>query len=345
METPSSSRGERPAGETWSGVVLRIIETFQSYGLVFFACMSDVSLESLKTLVAVVRAGSQREGAKTRGLSVPTVSQQLTSLEAKLGMPLFERVGRRALPTPEARRLVGALAPAFDAIVDALDAAIGAHRGVAGPVAIGAPRPFGAHWLTPRMNELLRVRPGLVLTLRYGGPSELESRLLEGTLDLAILVREPSRDGVVAQRLHEEQLVAVADRPLRAETSQDALAWSWLAFDEDRPLLERWWRGTFGGRARMPEPRGFAADLPALRALASAGHGVVVLPDYFVADDLAAGRLHAVRLARARRVRNVLYVAWRKGSIASPRRTAVLDAIVGRVGHVDEYGAAPRGHR
>ncbi len=291
--------------------------------------MQDVSLEALRTLIAVVRAGSQREGARLRGLSVPTVSQQLAALEGKLGMPLFERVGRRAVATDEARGLVASLSPAFDAIVDALDAALGSHRGVAGPVAVGAPRPFGSYWLTPRVSSLLHERPGLVLTLRYGGPTELEARLVDGSLDLAILVREPSREGIVAERLHDEQLLAVADRPRRAETIQDALDWPWLAFDEDRPLLERWWRGTFGARARTPQPRLFAADLATLRAMALEGHGVVVLPDYFVEAELAAGRLHAVRPPRARRVRNVLHLAWRKGSIASPRRNAVYEAIVG----------------
>ncbi|MCA9614554.1 MAG: LysR family transcriptional regulator [Sandaracinus sp.] len=290
----------------------------------------ELSLEALRTLVAVVGAGSQREGARLRGLAVPTVSQQLSTLEARLGVPLFEKVGRRAVPTEEARRLVASVAGAFEAIDESIEATLGRHRGVAGAIAIGSPRPFGAHWLTPRLDLLLRAHPALEPTVRYGGPTELEARLLEGTLDFAILVREPAREGLVARRMHEESFVAVSRTPLAPRDLEEALGLPWLTFDEDRPLLERWWRGVFGARARLPTPRAWVADLHALRELALRGHGAVVMPDYFVADDLAAKRLHLVRPPRPRRVRNVLYLVWRKGLASSARRDVVREALLAR---------------
>lgn len=288
----------------------------------------EFSLEALRTLVAVVGVGSQREGARLRGLAVPTVSQQLSTLEARLGVPLFEKVARRAVPTEEARHLVAAVAGAFEAIDESIEATLGRHRGVAGAVAIGSPRPFGVHWLTPRLDLLLRTHPALEPTVRYGGPTELEARLLEGTLDFAILVREPAREGLVARRMHEESFVAVSRTPLAPRDLEEALALPWLSFDEDHPLLERWWRGVFGSRSRLPTPRARVADLHSLRELARHGHGAVVLPDYLVADDLATKQLHVVRPPRPRRVRNVIYLVWRKGLTSSARRNAVRETLL-----------------
>ncbi|MCB9631252.1 MAG: hypothetical protein H6721_03795 [Sandaracinus sp.] len=50
-------------------------------------------------------------------------------------MPLFEKVGRRAVPTEEARRLVASVAGAFEAIDESIEATLGRHRGVAGAIA------------------------------------------------------------------------------------------------------------------------------------------------------------------------------------------------------------------
>lgn len=71
----------------------------------------------------------------------------------------------------------------------------------------------------------------------------------------------------------------------------------------------------------------FARDQPML-AIAEAGVGIAVLPDYFVEDGLRRGRL--VRAFRPKRpARNPIVLAWRKGAVPSAGIRAVRDALAG----------------
>jgi DNA-binding transcriptional LysR family regulator len=64
-----------------------------------------LSLDVLRTFLAVYRAGSVTRGAELLGLSQPTVTAQIRSLEADLGQPLFERLPRGMAPTVAADEL------------------------------------------------------------------------------------------------------------------------------------------------------------------------------------------------------------------------------------------------
>ncbi|MEM9074674.1 MAG: LysR family transcriptional regulator [Myxococcota bacterium] len=290
------------------------------------------NLELLHTFAAVVKTGSQRAAARDRGLSVPTVSQHVHALEASLGVSLFERIGRRAVPTAEARELALRVSETLESIDAAVEDAMQAHRRVAGPLTIGSPRPFGQYWLTPRLGKVVERFPELVPTVRYGGPTMLEAAVREGSLDLAILVREPEQPGIEIAEIHWERFQAVASRaylagagPLR--TASDAQRHRWIAFDEDCPMLGRWWRGTFGGRARLPKIGAYVGEIYAMRSLAEAGVGIAALPDYTVAESLRQKRLVRVR-SKGRDVRNMIALAWRSGLPASGRRAKVRDTLL-----------------
>src|SRR2546422_857967 len=59
----------------------------------------DLRLARLETLAAVARHGSFSRAARELHLSQPAVSMQVHQLELALGLPLLERVGKRAFPT------------------------------------------------------------------------------------------------------------------------------------------------------------------------------------------------------------------------------------------------------
>lgn len=59
-------------------------------------------LRQLEFLRLVVDMGSFAAAARAAGVSQPAITQALQALERELGQPLFERLGRRKLPTPAA---------------------------------------------------------------------------------------------------------------------------------------------------------------------------------------------------------------------------------------------------
>src|SRR4029077_12497036 len=64
------------------------------------------NLGHLRTFVAVVDAGGVHRAAVQLHLSQPAVSRQIQSLESELGVPLFDRVGRRVQLTSEGEDLL-----------------------------------------------------------------------------------------------------------------------------------------------------------------------------------------------------------------------------------------------
>lgn len=296
-----------------------------------------LNYELLRTFLAAGMAPTFTAAAAGRHVSVSAVSQQIRALEVQLGVPLFERAGRRVRLTPAGQGLVAALRPAFVQIEAALAATLADHAVVRGPVAIGAPRSFGRVWLRPRLAPLLRAYPELTVRLEFDVPSVLERRLVDGMLDLVLLAQPAALAGVVTRPIASETFVAVASPAyLRAHgaprTRAEFQRHRFVVFDRDLAMHAPWWRAAFGGRGEPPATIvGEVASLEEMQALAEEGVGIAVLPDYLVAAALSAKRLVVLPpdggSRRARAARNTLFLGWRGAAITTARLRATLEAL------------------
>jgi DNA-binding transcriptional LysR family regulator len=299
-----------------------------------------LNYELLRTFLAAGTAPTFTAAAASRHVTVSAISQQIRALEGQLGVPLFERAGRRVHVTPAGQALVAALRPAFVQIEAALEAALADHAVVRGLIALAAPRSFGRVWLRPRLAPLLHTHPELTFKLEFDVPSVLERRLVDGALDLVLLARPAELAGVVTQPLATETFVAVASPAyLRAHgiprTRAEFQQHRFLVFDRDLAMHGPWWRAAFGGRAELPAKIvGEVASLEEMQALAEQGVALAVLPDYLVAEALAARLLVALPpeggARRPRPAMNTLFLAWRASEITSARLRVTRDALLAR---------------
>lgn len=296
-----------------------------------------MNLELLRTFLAAEEASNLAAAARQRHVTKSAISQQLKVLEAQMAVPLFERVGRTLRPTDEARALASALRPAFARIDDALEAATSRSGEVKGPVRLGAPRPFTRAWLRPRLAALLEAHPALVLTVRFGVPSELARALVVGELDIAVLSADVPSPLLDRETIFVESFVAVASPAYLSahgtpRTPEALLAHRFLAFDRDLPMHGPWWRAAFGRTKAEARVVAWVESLDELLGLAAAGSGIAVLPDYFVADALARGEVVVVapKGKRPLAAKNAIVAAWRRGARPSARVEAVRAALVAK---------------
>ena len=63
-----------------------------------------MELKNLRTFQAVVDQGSYQRAAERLGYTQSTITVQIQQLEEELGVPLFERVGRRMVLTEAGER-------------------------------------------------------------------------------------------------------------------------------------------------------------------------------------------------------------------------------------------------
>jgi DNA-binding transcriptional LysR family regulator len=158
-----------------------------------------LSLRQLEVLKAVVDAGSMARAAQRLFMTGPAITQQIQQLEKTLGVPAFDRIGRRLRLTAAGDRALAAandvhtrlvaLAKEMDALRKRDDGTL--HLGILAT---------GTHILPPLLAEFRRLAPGIAVHMVVSTRAELTRRVLDGDVDLALMGRGPESapDGVIA---------------------------------------------------------------------------------------------------------------------------------------------------
>lgn len=137
--------------------------------------------------------------SKETALSASALSRAVRLLEEQLELQLFIRDGRNLVLDPAGRLLLDAVRLAMRRIDDALDGAQGTT--MAGPVQISAPGPYASIFVLPAIQALWDEHPDLVPHLGSIKPSEVGPKLLDGSLDLAMLDDPQPQEGLVVHLL------------------------------------------------------------------------------------------------------------------------------------------------
>ncbi len=269
-------------------------------------------LDSLRCFEAAATLLSFRAAAARVALSPSAFTDRIRRLEEQVGTSLFSRTTRTVALTEEGLRLL----PRARALLEQ------ASRVFAGPesdppveLTLGTRYELGLSWLVPALPRLERAQPDRTLHLRFGEGPDLLARLRHGELDGAITSARLAEGVFDFATLHEETYALVgATRLLQASpfrTPGDATRHVLLDLDPGLPLF-RYLRDaaerTADWRFRRVE---YLGTIAALRLRVLQGRGVAVLPAYFVAADLQAGRLQRL-LPRTPLRRDAFRLLWRR---------------------------------
>jgi DNA-binding transcriptional LysR family regulator len=152
-----------------------------------------LSLRQLEVLKAVADTGSMARAGRRLFLTSPAITQQIQQLERTLGVPAFDRIGRRLRLTAAGERALaaandvhtrlGALAKEMDALRKRDDGTL--HLGILAT---------GTHILPPLLADFRRLAPGIAVHMTVTTREELSRRVLDGDVDLALMGRGPESD-------------------------------------------------------------------------------------------------------------------------------------------------------
>jgi DNA-binding transcriptional LysR family regulator len=126
------------------------------------------TLSCISTLLAVVRHGSFTQAGLQLGLTTSAVGKRMARLERHLGLPLFQRGGRRLRLTPDGQTYHDTCADALERIA-ATEAALSPRspRALRGRVRIDLPVAFGRRVVLPLLLDGVREHPELMLSLSF----------------------------------------------------------------------------------------------------------------------------------------------------------------------------------
>ncbi|MCD9624489.1 LysR family transcriptional regulator [Rhabdothermincola salaria] len=176
-----------------------------------------VTVPQLTYLVAVAEAPTFAAAAAAVGVTTSALSQGLAELERRVGVSLFERVGRRQVLREEAAEV---LAYARRVVADTGDLARWAaavRSGASGRLRVGMIDAAAVHHCADPLRAFRRSHPEVDLRLRVAPSGELLEQLASGALDLAVVVEPPELDPALeVEVLLEEPLVVVPAEGLSA---------------------------------------------------------------------------------------------------------------------------------
>jgi DNA-binding transcriptional LysR family regulator len=250
-------------------------------------------LHTMRVFVRVVEAGSFAAAADALDLSPAAVTRNLADLEGHLGTRLLHRNTRHLALTDAGAEYYERCQRLLDGIEQAELAASRLVRDPIGKLRIGAPVAFFLHYLVPWLHEYGQRFPRVKMDVSL---SDRAVDLVGEGFDVCLRIARRLDDGLVARRLGVTRMAVCASpaylvRHGMPRTPEDLAHHICLheAHQRDRDL----WVFREGDRERGVRVRGNLAidNGYALRAAAVAGMGVVLQPQFLLAEDLATGKL------------------------------------------------------
>ncbi|MEM0949660.1 MAG: LysR family transcriptional regulator [Pseudomonadota bacterium] len=253
-----------------------------------------MDIDTLRIVTLVARQGNFAAAARVLDRDPSTVSRAVAAAEAELGLRLFQRTTRALSQTEEGAVFLARIRPLLDEYDLAQEEAAHARTMPSGTLRMTASVAFAQECIVPHLAAFRALYPDVSLELL---PTDSNVDIAGHGLDLAIrLAAAPSGDLISTRLLSTRYRVCAApgylDRHGAIAGPRDLASHECLRFA--LPEYRTRWRFR-----RHDEP---AFDVPvsgplivssalALRQVARDGLGPVLLADWLVRRDIAAGRL------------------------------------------------------
>lgn len=167
----------------------------------------DISLA--RTFLAVTEAGSFLEAAARLHVTQSTISSRIKALESQVGKALLARSKAGATLTPAGQQF-HKHALALVRVWEHARLEVGLSEEHRDHLAAGGQASLWDGYLLQWAAWMREAIPDIAVTGSIGSSATLMDRLIEGTLDLAVMYRPANRPGLIIEHLFDEELVLVA---------------------------------------------------------------------------------------------------------------------------------------
>ncbi|GAB1690398.1 LysR family transcriptional regulator [Krasilnikovia sp. M28-CT-15] len=302
-----------------------------------------MQLQQLRYFTAVAQSRHFTQAAESLGVSQPTLSKQIHTLEDTLGAPLFERI-RGAVTLTEVGEALLPLALRIladaDAARDAVAEIVGLRRG---EVRLGATPSLCSSLVPAVLRGFRAAHPDITLHVTEGSSQDLSADLLAHRLDLALIVQpeqgvdpaleatEILRESIVVASVSDRRPPTVDDQVALADLRDTPLVMFRPGYDIRDVTLQACRRAGFTPRFAVE-----GGEMDAVLAFVEAGLGVALVPSMVLVNRPL---LRATPLAPPG-MRRTIALAHRRRAVlphaAAALRTSLLE-------HIGTGGALPLG--
>ncbi len=246
------------------------------------------SLGALRMFEAAARYERFSRAATELFVTHGAVSHQMRTLEAELGVPLFERRGKRVTLTHAGRTYADRVRDALDQIAHATHQLRAGNRD--NRLTISTMPSFAARWLTPHIGTFIERHPELEVEL-FSSPALVDFAREE--VDVALRMGSGNYPGLYVENLLDDVFFPICCPSFNGgwlpRTPAEMAGMTLLRSEGEQ------WKPWFdaAGVEGFPEPRAglMFQDSSLLLQAAAAGQGIALIRPTQAFNDLMAGRV------------------------------------------------------
>jgi DNA-binding transcriptional LysR family regulator len=287
------------------------------------------TFSGLAEFLAVAGHASFRAAAAELRVTPAAVSQAVRTLEARVGLPLFQRTTRSVALTEAGAEFLARLRPAATEIGEALDALADVRARPVGCLRLSVPRIALDLAILPVLPEFRRAFPDVKVEIDVDDASV---DLAAGRFDAGIRIGEFIERDMVAVRLTPDFRWHVVGAPSyfaqrgRPRAPRDLIKHECIGYRYPTAKAVARWEFVHGGREFSLDPPGSIVvnDHLTMIALARQGMGLAYTADRVAARHLASGELEPV-LGSHLPMKPGLFLYFPARSQTQPKLRAFID--------------------
>ncbi|MGL2993713.1 LysR family transcriptional regulator [Flavobacterium sp. TSSA_36] len=277
-----------------------------------------VNLEWYRTFKAIYNTGTLTHAAEILFISQPGVSLHLSALENYMGYKLFDRTGRKMIPTEKGKVF-------YNFIIDPLTKLEQAEKNFQRSTEIATPTIsigmcFETFQIT--LEQYISSLPFNVI-IQFGLYPEMIDGLEKGILDIIITPQIVTNPLITFEAFSKETIILIGGKDMDKE------AFDHLLKTADYPTIETWlqqqkWYGTTGDMEHLRKfwqlnfnkypdfrPNYIVPNINSIVRCLSSGKGLAIVPDFLCKNEIENGSIQLLWKGQKPLV-NQLYFATRK---------------------------------
>ena len=287
-----------------------------------------MELKHLRAFQAVVDQGSCQRAAEQLGYTQSTITAQLQQLEASIGVPLFQRSGRR-LALTEAGKAILPQARELLAAADRLLETGRQDQALRGTLRVDMAETLLCYRMQPVIRAFREQAPQVRLIIRSRNCLLIPENVRRGECDLGVgYDMEWSRDALEVESMGAYDLILLASPAFRETdfvTSNQRKPVS-LITDEPDSIFRRRLEAYLRQREIELDVTLELWSIETIKRCVMSNLGFTYLPRFVAEEELADGRLVELK-APISGVPAPALCAWRKGRWVTPAMELFLELL------------------
>lgn len=289
-----------------------------------------MNTDHLASFLAVASRLNYTRAGEDLHLSQSAVWRQMRQLESRLGVPLFEQIGKN-LHLTEAGRELEREAQVLLGQVGRIEETVRAHgKDVLGRVRVGASTTPGFYLLPGVLGGFHTEHPDVELHFEIDNSAAIEEKLVRNELDLALVGGPVGHPELCARKCIDDEVVCFAAPShrlaSRGRVSPSSLRAELCVVREEGSATRRLFEAWIEGKDGLPERTVVIRCPEALKTIVASGMGFSFLSAHGIGPEVARGELVRLPVAGMRLTRPIT-LAWHVDKLLSPTIRGFIERV------------------